>query len=134
MEAVREFYTEALRKNMAENETDEEKEYWRGVLREIETQDALHPKTLNPDKAQWFESLTDRVIAFAKNGNLNLKQYITNDYYGAIIFETSYFELSWIDDPEYRVFWQYLFRMGLLSITQGEDTFKIQFLFALYAV
>jgi len=87
---------------------------------------------LGERKLKWFENLAPGVIEFAKNCDLNLRMRLTGDCCGSILFETSYFELTAHDDEVIRKFWLYLCQRGQLTITHTEETFRMEFLFALY--
>ena len=133
-EIVRNYYTQALQESLAaeENESEEEKNFWVNFLHAQEEQMAQHPRTLNEQKLKWFEDQAPAVIEFAQNCDLNLRMRLTDDCCGSILFETSYFELTARDDEVIRKFWLYLCQRGRLTISQSEDTFKIEFLFALF--
>lgn len=131
-ELVRHYYTQALQKSLAEEETEEEREFWVNFLRETENEVKENPRAFAEEKVKWFESLVPGVIEFAKNCELNLRMRLTSDCCGSILFETSYFELTAFDDEVIRKFWIYLCQRGQLTIAHANDTFKIEFLFALY--
>ena len=131
-EIERKFYTESLKKVLEEEETEEEKECWVNFLRATEEQIKQHPPSFNVERVKWFEELTQGVIEFAESCALDVKMRLTSDCCGSILFETSYFELSAFDDLAIRQFWLYLCQRGRLTITHANETFKIEFLFALY--
>ena len=133
-EIVRNYYTKALQEALAaeENESEEEKEFWVNFLHAHEEQMEQNPRTFSRRKLKWFENLAPGVIEFAKNCDLNLRMRLTGDCCGSILFETSYFELTAHDDEVIRKFWLYLCQRGQLTITHTEETFRMEFLFALY--
>ena len=132
-EIVRDYYTQALQRALAEEvESEEEREFWVNFLHAHEEQMERHPRSFNEQKLKWFEGLAPTVIEFAQNCELNLRMRLTDDCCGSILFETSYLELTAHDDEVIRKFWLYLCQRGRLTISQSEDTFKIEFLFALF--
>ena len=90
------------------------------------------PQSLNPEKAIWFDGLSEAVQIFAEACGLTARMWIGSDHYGYIEFETEHFESSAADTSEVRGFWRFLCENGDLNIRPGKGTVVMEFRFALY--
>jgi hypothetical protein len=127
------FYQQALAKAMLEeiNETAEDREKMQQCVARIQERAAKDRPEPDLEKIKWFEQLQDAVIEFSQNCHLDMSMSLNGKFIGTIVFETSYLELSLLDDPIVRKFWVYLCQHGQLTIAQKAEVFSMEFQFDL---
>lgn len=138
----RDFYDKALEKALAEDTPEEREAFLRMVYEHGEKREVLglarRPKPvkrLDHNSLKWFMGLSGAAIEFAKDLDLNLFMTVEDGPQGYIRFETSYFELDDRHGPLPMAFWSLLTETAdKTTITQYEETFKIEMYFDLYCI
>ena len=134
MEIERNYYDEALRQSIIDDET-EDKEEMAQMVRDIGKLMEKQVRILDLEKRAWFEGLSGGIIEFAKACSFNVKVWITDSLCGIIRLESSFFELDWRDPSELHAFWTYLqCTADAFNITLCEEVFRIEFHFHLYSL
>ena len=138
----RNFYDKALKQALAEDTPEEREAFLRMVYEHAEEREVLGlarrpkpEKRLDYNSLKWFMGLSGAAIEFARDLDLNLFMTVEDGPQGYIRFETSYFELDDRHGPLPMAFWTLLTEAAdKTTITQYEETFKIEMFFDLYCI
>lgn len=130
----RHYYQEAMRRIDEEEKDPQNIEKFEAMLQEYRVHMEGHSYTIDTDKIDWFEGLAGAVLEFAKALDLDVKMWTSNDCFGFIQFETSYFEFDLDMEPHIILeFWNYLCNNAKqFSISNGFRVSRIEFIFILH--